>query len=454
MSDARRLLDEAALFDEVSFNSMISGYARLGDLQNARKVFDEMPARNVVSWSAMVSGYVQGGRSKEALDVFSQMQAEGCKPDDTTLVGVLAACAHLGALEQGKWVHSYLKGNNLRVSVFLGSALIDMYSKCGDAELGLKVFKEMRDKNLLVWTTMIKGLAMHGRGLEALQLFSEMEGSGIVPDDIAFIGALCACTHAGLVNKGRKMFDSMIQQYGIKPKIEHYGCMVDLLARNGLLDEAQKLIECMPMKPDALIWGAIMAGCRFHKNVELAEYAVKHLIQLEPECSGVYVLLGNIYAASGRHNDARGIRYLMKRMGVEKTPGCSLVEIKGMVHQFIVGDTSHPRIKDILAKWNEIEGRIRIEGYVPDKKEVLLDIEEEEKEDVLSRHSEKLAIAFALISTGDGMSIRVVKNLRVCRDCHHVTKLISKVYCREIIVRDRTRFHLFKNGICSCNDYW
>jgi pentatricopeptide repeat protein len=330
-----------------------------------------------------------------------------------------------------------------------------MYAKCGEVQLGIEVFEGMKDKNVLTWTTMIKGLAMHGRGSDALRLFSQMESLGVQPDDIAFIGALCACTHTGLVDKGRELFDSMVNRYGIKPKIEHYGCMVDLLARNGLLNEAREMVQKMPTKPDALIWGALMAGCRFHKNVELAEYVIKHWIELEPDKSGAYVLLANIYSASGRHASAREIRHVMREKGVEKIPGCSNVEIKGVIHQFIVGDLSHPCIKDILTKWHEIDSRIRLEeGYVPDKKEVLLDIEEEEKEGSLSRHSEKLAIAFALISTSDNMPIRIVKNLRVCQDCHHVTKLISKVYGREIVVRDRTRFHLFKDGICSCKDYW
>jgi pentatricopeptide repeat protein len=403
----------------------------------------------------MVNGYVQAGDGREALGLFARMQADGVRPDDTVLVGVLAACAQLGVLEQGKWVHGYLKANNIRITVFLGTALVDMYAKCGEMQLAMEVFKVMKEKNVLAWTTMIKGLAMHGRGSEALELFSQMERLGVKPDDIAFIGALCACTHTGLVDKGRELFDSMVRKYGIKPKIEHYGCMVDLLARNGLLNEAREMVEKMPMKPDALIWGALMAGCRFHKNVELAEYVVKHWIELEPDKSGAYVLLGNIYAASGRHASAREIRHLMREKGVDKTPGCSTVEIKGVIHQFIVGDLSHPFIEEILSKWDEIDSRIRLEeGYVPDKKEVLLDIEEEEKENALSRHSEKMAIAFALINTSDDMPIRIVKNLRVCHDCHHVTKLISKVYGREIIVRDRTRFHLFKDGSCSCKDYW
>lgn len=455
LADGLLLLRTAAAVDASTFNTLITAYARAGRVADARALFDEMPARNAVSWSAMVNGYVQAGDGREALRIFAQMQAEDVCPDDTVLVGVLAACAQHGALEQGKWVHGYLKARGIRITVFFGTALVDMYSKCGEVQLAMEVFERMEDKNVLAWTTMIKGLAMHGRGSEALMLFTQMESSGIRPDDIAFIGVLCACTHAGLVDKGRELFDSMVRKYGIKPKIEHYGCMVDLLARNGFLDEAKEMIQKMPMKPDALIWGALMAGCRFHKNVELAEYVVRHWILLEPDKSGAYVLLANIYAASGKHASAREIRHLMREKGVDKTPGCSTVEVKGVIHQFIVGDLSHPRIKDILSKWHEIDTRIRLEeGYIPDKKEVLLDIEEEEKEGALSRHSEKLAIAFALISMSDNMPIRIFKNLRVCHDCHHVTKLISKVYGREIIVRDRTRFHLFKDGSCSCKDYW
>ncbi|KAL6842279.1 hypothetical protein ACP4OV_027927 [Aristida adscensionis] len=387
LADGLLLLRTAPAVDASTFNTLITAYARAGRVADARALFDEMPARNAVSWSAMVNGYVQAGDGREALGMFARMQAEGVRPEDTVLVGVLAACAQLGALEQGKWVHGYLKANDIRITVFLGTALVDMYAKCGELQLALDVFQRMKDKNVLAWTTMIKGMAIHGRGSEALMLFSQMENSGVKPDDISFIGAFCACTHAGLVDKGRELFDSMVRKHGIKPKIEHYGCMVDLLARNGLLDEAKEMIEKMPMKPDALIWGALMAGCRFHKNVELAEYVVKHWIVLEPDKSGAYVLLANIYAASGRHASAREIRDLMREKGVEKTPGCSTVEIKGVIHQFIVGDLSHPRIKDILKKWHEIDSRIRLEeGYLPDKKEVLLDIEEEEKEDALSRH--------------------------------------------------------------------
>ncbi|CAL9136107.1 unnamed protein product [Musa acuminata var. zebrina] len=225
-----------------------------------------------------------------------------------------------------------MRSNGIKISVFLGTSLIDMYATCGQVELGLKVFEEMQEENLLTCTMMIKGLAMHGRGFEVLRLFSDMEMSGFVPDDVAFIGALCACTHAGLVDQGREILDSMTRQYGIKTKLEHYGCMVDLLAHNGLLDEARDLVESMPMEPDALVWGALMAGFKVHRNVELAEHAVKHLIRLEPDSSGVYVFLANVYASSGRRDDARKVRLLMKKKQVEKTPGCSLVEIGGRIH--------------------------------------------------------------------------------------------------------------------------
>uniref|UniRef100_A0A1D1ZFL5 Pentatricopeptide repeat-containing protein At5g66520 n=1 Tax=Anthurium amnicola TaxID=1678845 RepID=A0A1D1ZFL5_9ARAE len=454
LAGCHRLLKGGALTDSVSYNTMITGYVRAGDLSSARKLFDEMPQRDGISWSAMVAGHVQCGQARDGLELFSRMQAEGLQANEGTLVSVLSACAQVGALEQGKWVHGYLKSKGIKETVFLGTSLIDMYAKCGELELALEVFNRMNEKNLLSWTTLIKGLAMHGRGVEALHLFSEMEKSGIMPDDIAFIGALCACSHAGLVEQGRQIFASMTEAYGIKPKIEHYGCLVDVLARNGLLEEAMEMVGSMPMRPDGYVWSTIMAGCRFYGNVRLAELVVRRLIQIEPNNAGVYVQLANIYAASGRHKDAREVWTLMRRKGVEKAPGCSSVEIGGTVHQFLVGDMSHPQINEILAKWEEIERLIKLEGYAPDHKEVLLEVEEEEKDNVLSRHSEKLAIAFALLSTNDGMPIHIIKNLRVCGDCHHVTKLVSKVYNREIVVRDRTRFHRFIDGSCSCKDYW
>ncbi|XP_010277978.1 PREDICTED: pentatricopeptide repeat-containing protein At5g66520-like [Nelumbo nucifera] len=454
IEDARQLFDGAEELDVVSWNSMISSYARIGHIRTAKSLFDQMPDRNTISWSALIAGYVQCGLSREALSHFSRMQAELIKPNEVTLVSVLSACAQLGALEQGKWVHGYLKSNNMEGSVFLGTSLIDMYAKCGEVELAKEVFNGMKAKNLLAWTTMIKGLAMHGRGQVALALYSDMEMAGIVPDDVTFIGVLCACTHSGLVDQGRQIFESMSRNYGILPKIEHYGCMVDLLARCGLLDEAKHMVDNMPMEPDALIWGALMAGCRYYRNVELAEYVGKQLIQLEPDNGGVYVLLANIYAASGRLQDARKVREMMETKGIVKVAGCSVVEIRGTVYQFIVGDTTHPQIREILMKWEEIEKKLELEGYCPNKTEIFLDIDEEDKEEALARHSEKLAIAFALIDNVNGVPIRIVKNLRVCSDCHTVTKLISKIYNREIVVRDRTRFHLFKDGSCTCKDYW
>ncbi|KAL4201876.1 hypothetical protein AMTRI_Chr02g260970 [Amborella trichopoda] len=451
---ARQMFDEMALRDLVSWNSMINGYAKCGDLEEARRLFDLMGEKNLITWSAMISGYVQMGQFKEGLDVFYGSQACGVKPHESILVSVLAACAHVGGMEQGKWVHAYVKANGMHMSVIMGTALMDMYAKCGCLNLALDVFHSMHEKNLMAWTTMIKGMAMHGHGTEALELFTQMEEEGVTPDDITFIGVLCACTHAGLVDKGLHYFKSISEVYGISPKIEHYGCLVDLLARGGRLQKALCVIKDMPMEPDARIWGPLLAGCRFNGEVELAELVANHLIELEPNDSGVYVLLGNIYAASGRHEDAKKLRILMSSKGVVKNPGCSLFELEGTTHQFIVGDTSHPQMREIQEKWEEIERVIRVEGYVPNRTQVLLDVEEEEKEEALSWHSEKMAIAFGLMRTKGDHVIRIVKNLRVCSDCHHVTKLISKVYGRQIVVRDRTRFHHFKEGQCSCNDYW
>ncbi|KAF5186175.1 Pentatricopeptide repeat [Thalictrum thalictroides] len=371
IKDANILFDVNERLDVVSWNSMKSAYVRIGDIRNARFLFEEMPERSEVTWSAMIVGYVQCWLCKEAL----------------------------GALEQGRWVHGYMKSNGMEESVFLGNALIDMYAKSGEEELALEVFNGMEEKNLLTWTTLIKGLAMHRRDPEALKLFGDMEKSGILPDDNTFIGVFCACAHAGLVDQGRQIFHLKSRKYGYTPKIEHYGCMVDLLARGGMLNEAREMVESIPMQPDPLIWGALMAGCRFYQNVELAEYVGKHLLQLEPDNAAVYVLMSNIYVASGKQENVKKIRALMKKAGASKTAGFSLIEIRGTIHQFIiVRDIAHPQIIEILIRWEEIERLLKMGGFVPNRAEGLLDIDEEDKIEALTRHSEKLAIAFRLIS--------------------------------------------------------
>ncbi|XP_026458369.1 pentatricopeptide repeat-containing protein At5g66520-like [Papaver somniferum] len=438
-----------------SWNAMISGYAKSGKIDVAQEFFNKMPERDDVSWSAMIDGYIKGGYFKEALRVFHEMQMEGVRPRKYVLSSVLAACANVGALDQGRWIHAYVKKNSMSIDAVLGTSLVDMYAKCGRLDMAWDVFEKMKRKEVFTWNAMIGGLAMHGRAEDAIELFLKMEKEKVKPDGITFVGVLNACAHAGFIDKGLHFFDAMENVYGIEPKVEHFCCVVDLLGRAGFLNEAEQLIKAMPIQPNSAVWGALLGGCRIHGNVELGEKVGKLLLEMEPNNSGRYSLLSNIYARAGRWDDVAEIRKLMKDRGIKTTPGSSLIDLDGLIHEFVMGDASHTQSKEIHLMLDEIMEKLKTEaGYVPKTNEVLFDIDEEEKETALCHHSEKLAIAFGFLNTSPGTTIRIVKNLRVCEDCHTATKLISRVYKREIIVRDRVRFHQFRNGNCSCMDFW
>ncbi|KAK2988860.1 hypothetical protein RJ640_005813 [Escallonia rubra] len=434
--------------------SLVDMYIKCGDVERARGVFDEMQEKDIVTWSAMIQGYASNGLPKEALDLFFVMHREKVRPDCYSMVGILSACARLGALELGEWASSLLNENEFLLNPVLGTALIDMYAKCGKTGLAWRVFKGMKEKDLVVWNAVISALAMNGHVKAAFSLFGQVEKFGIQPDGNTFMGLLCGCTHAGLVHDGRKFFDSMKRVFSVTPSIEHYGCIVDLLGRAGLLDEAHQLIKTMPIEANAIVWGALLGGCRLHRDTQLAEHVLKILIELEPSNSGNYVLLSNIYSANHKWDDAVEIRSRMHKKGIQKIPAYSWIEVDGVVHEFLVGDTSHPLSDKIYEKLSELTEELKPEGYVPTTEYVLFDIEDEEKEHSIGCHSEKLAIAFGLISTKPSHVIRIVKNLRVCGDCHTAIKLISKITGREIIVRDNNRFHCFIDGSCSCRDYW
>jgi pentatricopeptide repeat protein len=295
---------------------------------------------------------------------------------------------------------------------------------------------------------------MHGQGDEALALFSQMQKAGLKPDAISFIAVLSACSHAGLVDEGREYFNRMSQDYCITPKVEHYSCMADLLGRAGHLGEAVELIDNMPLKPSIQAWGTLLSACRINGNVELAEYLAERIFDIDPENEAYHVLLSNIYAAAGRWDDVTKLRAMMKDSGLKKTPGCSLIQVRNRVYSFLVGDRSHPQSEKIYEMLENLSRQMKEAGYVPDTNVVLHNVEEEVKEDMLSCHSEKLAIAFGLINISPVAPIRIIKNLRVCGDCHSATKFISKIVKREIVVRDANRFHHFKDGLCSCGDYW
>ncbi|RWR76346.1 Pentatricopeptide repeat [Cinnamomum micranthum f. kanehirae] len=404
---ARQYFDRMPVRNVVSWNAMIDGYMKCGDCVLAKHLFDEMPERNIVTWSSMVTGYEYNHRFMDALEIFEEMLKAGLVPNGAALVGALSAVSGLGLLDKGRWIHSYMRSNGIKIEGVVGTSLIDMYSKCGSIENALEVFR-----------------------------------------------AIPRRSHVGLVNEGRRYFEMMRSEYGITPTAEHYGCLVDLLCRAGHLEEAKDVIEKMPMKSNEIIWMSLLSGCRSHGNVEIGEYAARRAIELAPDATGCYVLLSNIYAAAGQWDNVSLLRGMMKERGLRKDPGCSSVEHGGMVHSFVVGDRSHPQAEDIYSKLNEIRERLKCAGYIPDTRQVLLYVEDKEKEVELAHHSERLAIAFGLINIEPGKTIRVVKNLRVCNDCHLVTKLLSDIYDREIIVRDNSRYHHFRNGSCSCKDYW
>ncbi|XP_008785475.1 putative pentatricopeptide repeat-containing protein At3g15930 [Phoenix dactylifera] len=454
MDEAWRLFEGMKVQDVISWTAVVAGFADSGEIDRARMLFDQMPERDSISWTAMIDGYVRASRFKEALEIFRVMQVANVRPDEFTMVGVLAACAQLGALGVGEWMRLYMERNKIRIDIFVGNALIDMYSKCGSVERALEIFNMMHRRDKYTWTAIIMGLAVNGREEEALDLFSKMLGTSVRPDEITYIGVLSACTHAGLVDEGREFFSSMITEHGIMPNVAHYGCLVDLLARAGQLEEALETINNMPMKPNSTVWGALLGACRIHRDVEMAELAAEHLLELDPENNAAYVLLSNIYAKCGKWDEVRKVRQMMMDRGIKKTPGCSLIEVNGEVHEFVAGDRSHPGSDRIYSKLEEMGKELKFAGYVPDTSEVFLDVGEEEKENAVYWHSEKLAIAFGLISLQSGVIIRVVKNLRMCFDCHNAVQFVSAVYDREIVVRDRTRFHHFRGGLCSCNDYW
>ncbi|RWW63357.1 hypothetical protein BHE74_00029471 [Ensete ventricosum] len=346
---AHCLFDEMAERDVISWNMLITAHARLGQMRKARALFDTMPKRSVVSWTALISGYTSIGCYSDAIEVFHKMQLEGLEPDDVSIVSVLPACAHLGALELGKWIHAFCNKHKLLEKTFVCNALMEMYAKCGSIDQAHQLFEDMRERDVISWSTMIGGLATHGRAPDAIKLFVEMEEKDkrVRPNCITFLGLLSACSHAGLVDEGLWYFESMKKVYGIDPDIEHYGCMVDLLGRAGCIRRAVELIDGMPFPPDASIWGSLLCACRIHGDVEMAVKATERLLELEPEDTGNYVMLSNIYAAAGRWDGVAKMRKLVRSRKMKKTPGCSSIEVNNAVREFMAGDETNPHFVEL-----------------------------------------------------------------------------------------------------------
>ncbi|KAI6696719.1 hypothetical protein NL676_016838 [Syzygium grande] len=437
-------------------SSLLDMYAKAGKIHEAREVFECLPERDVVSCTAIISGYAQLGIDEEAIELFSRLQREGMDSNYVTYASVLTALSGLAALNHGRQVHGHVLRRQVPFYVVLENSLIDMYSKCGSVTYARRVFDSMSERSVISWNAMLVGYSKHGMGRQVVELFELMRKENeVTPDSVTLLAVLSGCSHGGLEERGLELFRDIINgEHGVHPEMEHYGCVVDMLGRAGQLQEAFEHIQQMPFEPTPAIWGSLLGACRVHSNVDIGELVGRKLLELEPENAGNYVILSNLYATAGRWEDVRNVRHLMKEKAVTKEPGRSWVELDQVLHTFHASDRLHPRRGEVFGKVKDLSLKIKAIGYVPDLSCAFYDVDDEQKEKILLGHSEKLALAFGLMASAEGVPVRVIKNLRICVDCHNFAKFVSKLYAREISLRDKNRFHHIVNGICTCGDYW
>ncbi|MQL83552.1 hypothetical protein Taro_016045 [Colocasia esculenta] len=451
-------------------NSLMDMYCKCGDMESASIVFSKVPCSGrkvrasavrsdgstaeTVSWSCMVSGYVHNGRHVDAFKLFRRLFREGAAVDAFSVTNIISACSYAGFLAQGKQIHACAEKLGYASDVYLSSAIIDMYGKCGSLHDAEVVFRKAESWSVVFWTSMIGAYASHGQGREAIRIFEMMLDKNIRPNEISFVGLLSACSHAGLIGEGYKYFRLMKEEFGLAPTVQHLTCVVDLLGRAGLLHEARAFIYENGIAYLGVAWKALLSACRFHKAVDMAKFASEQLAPLEPCDSGSLVLLSNIYSTANQWVQGSRFRRMMQEKGIRKQPGMSWIHLGNEVHTFVAGDRSHPQMDRIYSYLYRLIPRLKEMGYQSATNMVFHDVEVEEREIFLSYHSEKLAIACGIIHTPCGTPVRVMKNLRVCDDCHVAIKYISLATGRDIILRDTHRFHHFRHGKCSCGDYW
>ncbi|XP_015581671.2 pentatricopeptide repeat-containing protein At5g61800 isoform X2 [Ricinus communis] len=342
------VFDESSDRDVVSYNALVDGFVKAGEFVKAREIFDLMPMRDSVSWGSLIAGYAQGSYCNEAIGLFDLMMGLKLEPDNIALVSALSACAQLGELEKGKQIHDYIKKNRIQADSFLSTGLVDFYAKSGCIDTAIKVFELSPDKSLITWNAMLIGIAMHGNSHLLLNYFSRMMEAGIKPDGISFLGVLVGCSHGGLVDEAKKLFDEMESIYGVCRELKHYGCMADLLARAGLIKEAVELTKGLPMGGDIFVWSGLLGGCRIHGNIEIAEQAAKQVMELKPEDGGVYSILANVYANADRWEDVVKIRRSMSsNRAVKKNAGRSSIQLGGLTHEFLAGESLHAQSSEI-----------------------------------------------------------------------------------------------------------
>lgn len=432
--------------------ALVDMYAKCRELRSAECLFKKMTEKNLISCNAMIAAYVRNGLNRKAMELFHELQ-ESVKPDAVTTASIIPAYAELALLRQGRQIHGSATKNGYNSNAFILNSLIYMYAKCGDLLAAQRIFDGMLFTDVVSWNTIIMAYGIHGFGRASIDLFTKMQEKGIKPNGSTFVSVLSSCSISGMVDKGWTYFNSMQQDYNINLQIEHYGCMVDLLGRTGDLNKAESFIREMPHFPTARIWGSLLVGSKNARNIELAETTAERILALGHDNTGCYVLLSNMYAEAKRWEDVDRVRALMRKEGLEKTRGCSVVEFNNMSCSFFNNDTSHIEtntirvVLDILSQ--KIGERIHSAGIKFKPQDKL-----RTKASLPSSHSVRLAICFGLISTAVGTPILVKKNIRICDDCHHAIKLICKVTRREIIVGDSRIYHHFRDGLCCCGDYW
>ncbi|PIA51912.1 hypothetical protein AQUCO_01000051v1 [Aquilegia coerulea] len=446
-------------------NSIMYLYLRSGKTDEAQKMFNAMETVSLVTWNSMIAGYAQmtdiekdvvtaQHTGTEALNIFLKLSRSSMKPDFFTFSSILTVCSSLVASTQGEQIHAQAIKTGFLSDIVVGSALVNMYNKCGDIEGATKAFVEMPTRTVISWTSMITGYAQHGRPQQALQLFEDMTLAGERPNKITFVGVFSACSHAGLVDEAMRYFKMMKKQYKIKPVMEHFACLIDMFVRLGRLQDAFDFIKKMNFEPNEFIWSILIAGCRSHGNLELGFYAAEHLLELKPKDSETYVLLLNMYLSAARWKDVSKVRRMMKDEKLGKLKDWSSISMKDKVRSFKPDDRSDTHSPEMYALLNDLLDKAKNLGYVSQKSLEMAD--EEEKGKTFSsvvHHSEKLAVAYGLLKVPSGASIRVLKSISMCRDCHNLIKHISALTGREIIIRDSKRLHQFNNGHCSCGDF-
>ncbi|WOG83928.1 hypothetical protein DCAR_0103107 [Daucus carota subsp. sativus] len=435
-------------------NALVDAYAKCCSTEDSLTQFESMKCRDIVTWNSIIAAFVHFDECNIGFEMITRMQREGERPDEATMLAVLPICSVLSAKRQGKEIHACILRLGYHLHVPIGNALIEMYSKCGSLKNSLIVFENMKTKDVVTWTSLISAYGMYGEGRKAISAFEEMKRTGISPDHIIFVSVIHACSHSGLVEEGRTFFNQMKKDFNIEPQIEHYASVVDLLSRSGLLAEAEEFILSMPFTPDESIWGALLSACRSSSDIKIAERVSECIVELNSQDTGYHILVSNVYATLGKWDKVKTIRNSLKHKGLRKDPGCSWLQIHDKVYVFGAGDRHHKQYEEVNLFLDSLSNLVRKEGYVADLKSVLHDVDDDEKRDILCGHSERIAIAFGLLNTKPGTPLQIMKNLRVCGDCHTFTKYISKIVQRELLVRDANRFHLFKDGVCSCRDLW